>query len=251
MAFRFTACFTYGITHDFQNNNRIQTSLNMGMYDVINDVPIDLTFEGSHNKNHEVSQLKNYLSQHKLENIILIMDRAYFTYDLMLFLEKHNIKYIIRMKKNSIMLNKKKNKNNKNYKKINELILSSRIVTFFTQTTKEIMNKQKKKSEINISIEYNLITNLTNNELYSDAQILNLYKSRWEVEIFFKLIKSNFKLIELKEKKEVQYKKLLYIELIMIIIIKILKYFKIKDKKEDNLINKKSKKIVKCVVNIN
>ena len=35
----------------------------MGYYDITNDIPIDLTFEGCNKKNHELLTLINYLNE--------------------------------------------------------------------------------------------------------------------------------------------------------------------------------------------
>ena len=40
--------------------------------------------------------------------------------------------------------------------------------------------------------EYTLLTNLNNRD-YDDDEIKSIYKERWSVELFFKLLKYNFK----------------------------------------------------------
>ena len=57
-----------------------------------------------------------------------------------------------------------------------------------------------------------MVTNLNKDE-YNDLNIKNIYLSRWDIEVFFKFIKSNFKFSNLKEhnKKTLnQYKKMYY-----------------------------------------
>ena len=54
----------------------------MGYYDITNDIPIDLTFEGCNKKNHELLTLINYLNEKNLtNNCILILDRIYCKYE--------------------------------------------------------------------------------------------------------------------------------------------------------------------------
>ena len=66
----------------------------------------------------------------------------------------------------------------------------------------------KKKYKRNVKLEQTvltvkndcvLVTNLLDDELYSDAHCLELYKSRWDVEVFFKLVKETYKFSYLTE----------------------------------------------------
>ncbi len=45
--------------------NYLETSLNLGFFDVINSVPIDLTFNDVLNKNNEVVLLEKYIKKYK------------------------------------------------------------------------------------------------------------------------------------------------------------------------------------------
>ncbi len=69
--------------------------LNMGYYDVNNDVPIDLTFNNSTNRNKEVNQLIKHITDNSPQptNTVIICDLLYFTYKLLHFLDKHKIYY--------------------------------------------------------------------------------------------------------------------------------------------------------------
>ena len=49
------------------------------------------------------------------------------------------------------------------------------------------------------------MTNL--NKKYNSEQILNLYRNRWDVEIFFKLVKANFKFDFIKSSDKIDNKK--------------------------------------------
>ena len=63
-------------------------------------------------------------------------------------------------------------------------------------------------------------------------------KKRWDIEVFFKLLKSNFKFRDIRETKEININKLIFIELIIILITKILKIYhfsKIKSIKSINI----------------
>lgn len=43
------------------NKNTLETSLCMGYYNIDDNIPIDLSFKGSKNKNNEIRELKNGL----------------------------------------------------------------------------------------------------------------------------------------------------------------------------------------------
>ena len=47
-----------------------------------------------------------------------------------------------------------------------------------------------------------IVTNLPNNKKYTDDILLDYYNKRWNIEVFFKLIKANFKFQNLNEKTE-------------------------------------------------
>jgi len=203
---------------NLNNNSGIaEVSLNMGYYDITNNIPIDLTYNGT-NRNTEIKQLKKYINENNITNVIIVADRAYFKYELFKFLEDRNIKYVIRIKDNSLIGTDRA----KNNKLINEITKITRVIEYQQNATKVITLKNKLKKTIEIKSKYKLITNLTDKNKYTNEFILNTYKSRWEVELFFKLIKANFKFDLMYEKSEVQYKKLIYCELIIVNITKIL-----------------------------
>ncbi len=56
--------------------------LNMCYYDVINLIPIDLTNNGSENRNKEIRMSQRYIKNHlnDFKNCIIICDRLYFPY---------------------------------------------------------------------------------------------------------------------------------------------------------------------------
>jgi hypothetical protein len=119
---------TYTNTNEF-NKKTLETSLNMGYFDPINKVPVYLNFKGEKNKNKEIESLINDINYNNFDytDSILILDRGYFSYDLMNLLESKNIKYVIRIKNNYIHFDKNKNINNKI---INEKLNNIRFVNY-------------------------------------------------------------------------------------------------------------------------
>ena len=205
---------TFNNTNIFNKRGKLETTLNMGFFDVENNIVIDLTINGNESKNHELLKLTNYIKVNKLNNVTLVLDRAYSSYKFINFLDDNNINYIIRFKNNS-----------KNYKKEIKNFNSVRIIKYEQKIEKEVLNNDnnntfKFKSVIlEYTNDYTLITNLNKNK-FSDEEIKELYKKRWSIEIFFKLLKYNFKFEKIieynKEKNDIPYKKLYLCNLIIV-----------------------------------
>ena len=229
---------TYNNTNVNNIKGKLETSLNMGFYNINECIPIDITFCNQENKNKEILQLKKYISNDNLKhlnNIILVLDRAYYSFELINFLDIHKFNYVIRIKNNCTLIKNKdliKNKI-KNYKNI-------RIITY--KDTIDLIKKDDNNNNVKLKqiIECNIITNL-NNEKYNNDEIKKIYLSRWSIEVFFKLLKSNFKFSNLKEhhknKTINEYNKLYYSILIIIYISLMIdkindKYNKLIDKKQ-------------------
>ena len=158
------------------------------------------------------------------------MDRAYFSYELFKTLNDKNIKFVIRVRNNCQHLQKylnenkeknckenhkpkkqkngeenhkpKKQKNGEeNHKpkkqKINQKLKNVRFITYNATVKETKRNKQKEEVSILRQLECNIATNL--NTTISDESIKEMYTSRWDIEIFFKLIKRNFSFSYLTE----------------------------------------------------
>jgi hypothetical protein len=243
---------TYNNTN-INNNGNLETALNMGYFDVTNQIPINIEYKGSEKKNKEINSFIEYINNHNCEvkQLIFVFDRAYFSYDFINFLDNKKINYVIRMKNNSLYLNQKNNNdinninddNNDNGKKKKKTKLKKQLVNanirFIThkeefETTKK--DKNKKDVKFKRTIECNLVTNLNIND-YKDSDIKKIYLSRWDVEVFFKFLKSNFKFSNLKEHTEktvVQHKKKYFIILIQIYIAKLIEVIYEKNTKKLN-----------------
>jgi len=232
------------------NNNKHQVALNMGYYDMSNDVPIDLTFNNTTNRNKEVKELIKYIELHpdEFKNTIIIGDRLYFTYKLLYFLDKMKIKFIIRVKgdgENLTPLNKKVT----NYEEITYLRNIVRVVTYNGAYEKQVKingKKNKLKTKLKVNSSCTLVTNIPA-DIYDNDMLLISYKKRWTIETYFKLVKNNCKLQHMKEKKVNQYKRINKCDLIITYILKIIEYFFIKEKEKINInksntLNKNKKK---------
>lgn len=241
---------TFNNTINIDNKDILNTSLNMGYYDTINDIPYDLNYIGANKKNTELEHLKKYIEDNKLKNIIIVADRAYFKYEFFEYLNEKDIKYVIRIKDNSHLINDL-NKNNKQYELITKLIKSNRFIKCDYKTNKVYCSKKSEPMYVTKNTTYNLITNLPFNEEYNDDRVKEIYNSRWKVETFFKFIKKNYKFSYMCEKKEMQYKKLIAIELILTYFVKIIKHYYLSTLKNNNVRTKRNNETVPISINVN
>lgn len=200
---------TYGNTNIRRKKEKLQTMLFMCYYDVSNCIPIDINFKNN-NHNNEVTLAQKWIDKNKkkCKNSIIVADRAYFKFDFFKYLISNNIKFVIRIRNNA---------------KITTLPNCRYISKDFTINKKVYIKKTNKKENIKCINKYTLITNLCKDE-YSDQDILDIYNKRWDIEVYFKYIKNNFKLENLKEKKTIDNKKLLICQSIIAIIAKIIKH---------------------------
>jgi hypothetical protein len=223
------------IAVDGSSTNDIKKNpvLNMGYYNVKYKVPMYLTYNGSENRNKEVEALTHKIIKHPEEfrNVVIIADRLYFTYKLLNFLQEQDIKYIIRVKgeANNLLSHNKLNKYNKDYDIIQNLRKTSRIIQYKNKFIKTIHDKHSKNKSIKVykistKNDCIIITNLTDDSKFSDDKILELYRSRWEIETYFKFIKNNFKFQLTKEKQTDKIKRLYLCEMMLTYIQKIIIY---------------------------
>jgi hypothetical protein len=230
---------------DTNNAKQLQTSLNMGFYNISEDIPVNLIPCGVGNRNKEIQQLKQYIEDNSIKHVIFVADRAYSSCKLFKYLHDSHNKFIIRVKSNLKHLNNQQDKEYSSY--LNKRV---RIIRHKEQYDKTVKNKGKKYT-LKITVKYDIITNLMNRKEYPDSKILDLYRSRWDVEVFFKFIKSNCKLSKLNEKRPEQRHKLMYCELILCYILKLVSKIYLKTKDHSNSKKKKNGKTVKCKIRIN
>lgn len=179
---------TYNNTN-LKKDKTLETSLNMGYYDVSNGIPIDINLKGNI-INKEISSLISYINNSNnidTNKVIFVLDRAYFSYDLFKFLEGKHIKFVIRVKNNCVCIKNKKPKN----------INNVRFVSYNVNVLETKKDKNNNDKSLMRKLSCYLATNL--DLTYNDDVIRNIYKSRWDIEVFFKLVKSNFRFSYLTE----------------------------------------------------
>lgn len=216
----------------YNNKNSNEQLLNMGFYDIDKSVPIDIASYGKEGKNREIKCAIKYITENieDFKKTIIIGDRAYFSYEFIDFLNSNGIYYIIRSKGNADNLNPKlflkKNVGQKSL--IKKLRKNVRIVKCQNIREKVIYHSKNKKKTFKYTVTMTenctLITNLKSRKYYSNDNIIEIYKNRWDIEVFFKYLKNDFNFQQLKEKDHKQnYDKTIIASLIVIYIAKIIK----------------------------
>ena len=246
----------------YNNNNKMKEVLNMGYYNITDEIPINIVSDGHRNKNQEVKLSTKFIKKNinLFKNKIIVADRAYFTYDHLDFLNKNNLKFIIRIKGEGDKLNKSNilKTNTPDYTKIMDLRNNTRVIKYNNILEKTIYASNSKKTnrthKIEIKNNCNIITNLLDEVNYADEKIMELYKSRWDIEVFFKYIKYNFKFQHIKENQYKKFQKMYLCELIITYIAKIIEkdYMKknniITSKRNTKKINKSN--LIKGIFNV-
>jgi hypothetical protein len=160
-----------------------------------------------------------------MKNTLLLQTEHILVIILLKKLLDNNVLFVIRIK-NNITKQTKKNTDKDYVLQKCTFVYDSCIIN------KIIYNKKNNKNVLikNKNI-YNFITNLDRSK-YNDKDIINIYKKRWDIEVFFKLLKNNFKLENVKDSKADNLYKLIYVELIITLISKIIKIYYFNNKKD-------------------
>jgi hypothetical protein len=203
------------------HNGKLETNMNLCVYDVINNYPIDIIYSDVGKKNNESKILEQHIENNKnsYTNKCLICDRAYFSYGLFEYLHSNNIKFIIRVKRNIATQNKYP----------------------YLRIIKRHYVKSKDQQVI-------IATNISTET--KDATILKLYSKRWNIEEYFKHLKSNNKFqnitLESANKLQKHYYSIQIINLIKQILIDLYKY---RTKYKEKIIKTKDNKKYKTHIN--
>jgi len=213
-------------TNNLDSDNNIM--LNMVQFDITNQIPIDITYEGSENRNREVKCLISNIKDDpdKYKSAILVGDRAYFSYELINFLIEKDIKFIIRIKGNGDYIDDKVDDPDKV-----RIVRCKGIIEKLIHPTSKKRHIDK-PMKISLKNDCNILTTLS--EDYDDDQIIKYYRSRWNVETFIAFIKYNFKFSHMNSKHSENHKKMYVCDLILTFIMKLITQTKIKHLNELN-----------------
>jgi IS4 transposase len=128
----------------------------------------------------------NFNSYH---DCILTFDRAYIDFGWLSILDKNNVTYVCRAKKNFIF-----NYLGQHQKATVKGILKDEVIEFKSKHSKEIYPRKLRLVTFVDKDTGEVYRYMTNNFEYPAEVIAYIYKKRWEIELFFKWIKQNLKI---------------------------------------------------------
>jgi hypothetical protein len=192
----------------YNNDYKHNEVMNLGLYDMFNDIPIDISSFGIDGKNQEIKSATAYISGHidDFKNAIFVGDRGYFSYNFLEFLDDNDLKFIVRVRGDGDNLIKKNplKRGIKNYDTIKYLRKRVRVIKHTYDGTKTILAGKGRKSLKQITIrkksEYVLVTNIRYFKKFPNQLIVDKYNLRWNIETYFKYIKDHFKFQNTREK---------------------------------------------------
>jgi len=175
-------------------------------------MPLDMVLTGA--STHEIKGMKE-LKLGKTE--VLLMDRAYYSFDLWQKLTKSGIIFVTRAKKNlryEVITNRRGRKP--------KGVIEDQIIEF-VKCPKSRNPKRMKLRRIRIVGKKGMITFLSNDLNSPARQICDLYQSRWEIEVFFKWIKQNLKIKRFLGRNQNAIETQLWVAMIVYLILYMLK----------------------------
>lgn len=168
-------------------------------------------------KEHDVNQLENLIDT---QGPTYVFDKAYIKYDLMDYFTENQYYFISRLKDNAIVTI------------LREDIAPPADQPFASQVIAD-QRVQLGKPETYQTKEYRLVTYLDNKgNIYKfitnrfdlpPEKIAEIYKNRWQIELFFRYIKHQFKITKMYSTKEQGVKNQVYLILIAILLFELVR----------------------------
>ena len=183
-------------------NNTYCIALLSSIYDINREIIVDYYLCKTRNEREGLLNQLKYLN----ENDILLLDRGYYSLDLMYSLHNINVKFIFRLTKNLNYVKVLKNKNQE-----------STITTFYRNKIKIKMRIIKYEID---EKKYYLGTNILN---HSNEYFKHLYYKRWCIETHFRTSKYVLSLINIKSLSYGKVLQDIYIHQLIFIIVGFLK----------------------------
>lgn len=168
-------------------NDASITALSIGIYNITRQTPLNIQLVKHKNERQAfIDVIKN---SEKLENNIFVFDRGFPDGKLFSFMNENNSYFVCRIKDNMNIVPK-----------------TDEHITIYNGVKVKVYKYMIKDSE------YIIATNLLESNM---EMIKNTYNNRWNIEEFFKYIKSNFNFSYMNEKSEESIKKTIFAQLII------------------------------------
>ena len=169
-------------------NNEAIESLCIVAHEVVHNSPVLIKL--MKHKNERKSFLEQEDIIRKYRDAIFIFDRGFVSNELMYFLVKNNLKFVMRVKSNTYNIHDKK-----------DAIV--RIIHLVNTFNIRVVNYVKEHQH------YYLATNLVDKNKYNITDLGEIYNRRWEVEEYIKYLRKNFCINDINESSENKIRKTL------------------------------------------
>lgn len=142
----------------------------------------------SDGKTHEMEIARLINWEALVKGSIIVMDRAYTDYGFLFDIHQHDHTFVVRLKNNAHILHMKD-------LPISEKgVMKDQIIEFVLPEALESYPESLRLVTYHDDIHDQTYQFLTNNLTLSAKTIANIYKSRWQIELFFKWIKQHLKI---------------------------------------------------------
>jgi len=121
-----------------------------------------------------------------LSGEIVVFDKAYVDFDHLLDLDARGVWWVTRAKDNM------KFRVVRNHSKGHENIISNQIIAL--QGKHKGMKLRRVEARVEVDGEWRVMVFITNNTEWSPRSVCDLYRRRWDIEVFFKQVKQSLKL---------------------------------------------------------
>ena len=185
------------------------------VYDLKQEIPTFFDFSGAKTSDLEMGKTIDIQ-----KNTTYVFDRAYLNFNWWYEINNAGAFFVTRLKKNNA------------YSQITELqttndIVSSQIISLKSKKTREntIENKYYGKPLRRIEVKREgkePLVLVANDFKRSDEEIAELYKQRWQIELFFKWIKQNLKIKKFLDRTENAIKTQICIAMIAFVLIRLM-----------------------------
>lgn len=125
---------------------------------------------------------------------IIVFDRAYIDYGKWRELDENGLTFVSRTKKDTNTFVVGQHVEKDELEKLGEDILADEVVIFGSSAMDEKYSKKLRRIKFYNKEKKKEYTYLTNNFNLTGRQVADIYKDRWQIELFFKWIKQNLKI---------------------------------------------------------
>ena len=188
------------------------------VYDLTNKIPVLFDITGA--CTNDITCARNLLNIEKIEKgVTYIADRGYTDYNWWFDINNRGAYFVTRLKRNTRIKELTGLNNNCNYPEISSQVFvltnkfpgGGRKNNYADIPLKKVMVQREDRSPLVL---------VTNDFQRSDKEIADLYKQRWEIELFFKWIKQNLKIKRFLGRSENAIKTQICIAMIAYLLIK-------------------------------